>query len=139
MELLAVDRSPRRIAAVDRRGLRGRELDRESADGLRRHAGDLRCPLRRLPDAVSVALEVGAIRAAGRRARWQVSLVEPEDVTIQIGLVLKPLARDHVGHGDERRGVGRGTDEHVLVGQLAAASGPPRVDTDHAYALALRP
>ena len=70
--------APRRIAAVDRRGLRRRELDGQSPDRLGRDSGDLRRPLGRLPDPIGLAREVGAIRGATRRTRWQVGLVELE-------------------------------------------------------------
>ena len=50
---------------------------------------------------------------------------------------MQPLGDDHVGHGDERGGVGRRPDEHVLVGQLVAGARPPRIDADDPHAVLL--
>src|SRR6185295_16054724 len=135
VELLAVDGAAGRVAAVDRRRLRGRELDREPLDRPGRHASDGLGPLWCLPDAVRLAHEVRAIRCALRSCRGQVRLVEAQHVTIEVSLVLQSAARDDVGHGDERRRVGRGADEDVLVRQLAARARDARIDADDAHAV----
>ena len=108
-----------------------------SADRLRGNAGDLGRPLRRLLDAVGNAVEIRQVGRARRCARRQVVLVEAQHVGIAIGLVVQALARDHIGHGDQRRGVGRGLDEDVLVGQHRTRPRAARVDADDAHALLL--
>ena len=50
---------------------------------------------------------------------------------------MQPLGDDHVGHGDERGGVGRRPDEHVLVGQLVAGARAPRIHADDPHAVLL--
>jgi hypothetical protein len=50
---------------------------------------------------------------------------------------VQALAHDHVGHRDQRGGVGRRLDEDVLVGQRLAGAGAPRIDGDDADALFL--
>ena len=44
-------------------------------------------------------------------------LVEAQHMAVAIGLVVQAFADDHLGHGDQRGGVGRGLDEDVLVGE----------------------
>ena len=69
----------------------------------------------------------------------QVLLVEAEHVTVEIRLILESLIGDDVGHGNERRSVGRRPDEDVLIRQLVARARDPRIDTDHAHAVLLGP
>ena len=137
VELLAVERAPGRVTGLERGGLGGGVLDRESPQGLGGHAGDRGRPLRRLGHAVGLAEEIGAVRGARGRAGGQVRLVEAQHVAVEIGLIVPPLGEDHVGHRDQRGGVGRGPDEHVLVRELPARAGAPRVHADDLHAALL--
>src|SRR5215472_2935838 len=139
VELLAVRRAPRRIAAVERSGLEGGELAREPPDGGGGNAGERLRPLRSLHDAVREAEEIGAIRRAGRRAGGQMPLVEPQHEAVEEGLVVEILAHDDLGHGDQHSGVRARSDGHVLVGQLVARPGGARIDGDDPYPALVRP
>ncbi len=88
VELLAVDRPSRCVAAVERRRLARRELDGETLERCGRHAGDLLGPRGRLPYAVRLAHQVRAIGRARRRARRQMRLVEAEHVAVEVRLIL---------------------------------------------------
>jgi hypothetical protein len=57
-------------------------------------------------------------------------LVEAQHVPVQIGLIVQALGHHHVGHREQGRGVRGRADEDVLVGQLPARAGAPRVHAD---------
>ena len=59
-------------------------------------------------------------------------------MAVAIGLVVQAFTYRDIGHGDQRRGIGRGLDEDMLIGQLAARAGDARIHGDDAHALLLR-
>jgi len=79
----------RSVPAVERRGLRRPELDRQSPDGLRRNARDRRRPFGVFLIPFGLAIRYERYEAP-RALRGQVSVVEAEHVEIEIGLVLQP-------------------------------------------------
>ena len=138
MELLAVGRAARSIAALQRRRLHRRVLDRQSADRLRGHAGDGGRPLGRLAHAVGETEHVRAVRSACGRAGRQMRLVEAEHVPVEERLVVQSFAGDDIRHRDERGGVGGRADEDVLVGELVARARDARIHAHDACAVLLR-
>ena len=137
VELLAVRRAARGVAALQGRGLGRGELDRELADGLGRDAAALGGPFGSLRDAVALAQQVGFVGGARGRAFRQMRLVEAQHMAVAEGLVVQALAHDHLGHGDQGGGVGRRFYEDVLVGQRLAGAGAPGIDADDAHTLLL--
>ncbi len=121
------------------RRLERSELAREAPDGRGGNAGERLRPLRSLHDAVGETEKVGAIGGARGRPLGQVGLVEAQYHPVEEGLIVKTLAHDDLGHGDEHGRVGAGTDGHMLVGELQARPRGARVDGDHADAPLVRP
>ena len=123
MELLAVAGSPRRVAAVQRCRLAWWRT-RSPVGGCvsagmpvisAAHSGVFRTPSaspKRYERYEAPAGAPGGRCASSKPSTWR----------SRIGLIVQPLAGDHVGHGDEGGGVRRGPDEDVLVGQLVAGA-----------------
>ena len=65
-------------------------------------------------------------------------LVEAQHVAVAISLVVQAFAHDDIGHGDQRRGIGRRLDEDVFLGKRGAGARTARIDADDANALLLR-
>ena len=74
---------------------------------------------------------------------YQYFFTECRAIAEYIGLFLLPVGQtadhDFPCHRDQRGGIGRGTNEHMLVGELPAGHGLARINTHNARAVAFRP